>query len=148
MKKKPLPVHHNEAKVESMMQVREKELINSDKMTKNLFYEYEVLQKRYERMSDPLYINELRRKSVELDSRIRALNRDQKNLSIHQYRREKRLDKIIRTGEPENLKDVVMTQKTLQGMVERLRVLQEQYRRAMEAKDTYDSNFKRWSDNV
>ena len=56
---------------------------NSDKMTKNLFHEYEVLQKRLEKMSDPLYANELRRKSSELDSRIRVLQRDQKNLSIH-----------------------------------------------------------------
>lgn len=60
-------------------------------------------------MSNPLYANELRRKANELDSRIRILNRDQKNLSIHQYRREKRLDKIIRNGEPENLKDVIQT---------------------------------------
>ena len=56
---------------------------NSDKMTKNLFHEYEVLQKRLEKMSDPLYANELRRKSSELESRIRVLQRDQKNLSIH-----------------------------------------------------------------
>lgn len=52
-------------------------------MTKNLFHEYEVLQKRYERMSDPMYINELRRKVSEMNNRIKVLEKDQKNLSIN-----------------------------------------------------------------
>ena len=75
-------------------------------MTKNLYFEYERLQKRMEKVSDPLYANELKRKSIELESRIKTLTKEQKNLKIDQVRREKRLDKIIQIGEPEALKDV------------------------------------------
>ena len=64
-------------------------------MTKNLFFEYERLQKRLEKMADPLYPNELKRKVLELDQRVKTLQKEQKTLQIDQYRREKRLDKII-----------------------------------------------------
>ena len=77
-------------------------------MTKNLFYEYERLQKRMDKISDPMYASELKRKSVELESRIKTLTREQKALQIDQVRREKRLDKIILIGEPESLKDTQM----------------------------------------
>jgi hypothetical protein len=75
-------------------------------MTKNLFFEYERLQRRLELISDPTYPNELKRRNQELESRLKTLNREQKVLKIDQVRREKRLDKIINVGEPESLKEV------------------------------------------
>jgi hypothetical protein len=65
-------------------------------MTKNLFAEYEFLQKRVDKISDPMYLVELRRKNMDLESRIKTLSREQKALANDQFRREKRLDKIIR----------------------------------------------------
>lgn len=59
MKKKPI----READPEQAMRSRDEQLKNNDKMTKNLFYEFERLQKRYERISDPIYPGELRRKA-------------------------------------------------------------------------------------
>jgi hypothetical protein len=58
------------------MRARDEELKNSDKMTKNLFYEYERLQKRLEKISDHVYPSELKRKTVELDSLIKTLTRE------------------------------------------------------------------------
>ena len=49
------------------MKTRDEEIKNQDKMTKNLFFEYERLQKRLEKMADPLYPNELKRKVLELE---------------------------------------------------------------------------------
>ncbi len=75
-------------------------------MTKNFFNEYESLQKRLDKISDPMYLSELRRKNADLENRLKTLNKEQKSLQIDHYRREKRLDKIIRQGEPESLRDV------------------------------------------
>ena len=58
------------------MRTRDEELKNHDKMTKNLFFEYEKLQKRLEKVSDPSYQSNLRRRSNELDQRIKTLNKD------------------------------------------------------------------------
>lgn len=98
---------------------REEELKNQDKMTKNLFFEYERLQKRMERLSDPIYPAELKRKNAELENRLKTLGKEQKNLQIDQIRREKRLDKIISIGEPECLRDVQMQAKTLNTLTDR-----------------------------
>lgn len=49
-------------------------------MTRNLFSEYEFLQKRIDKISDPMYLMELRRKNAELENRIKTVNKEQKNL--------------------------------------------------------------------
>lgn len=61
---------------------REEELKNQDKMTKNLFFEYERLQKRLELVSDAQYGQELKRKNQELENRLKTLSREQKALKI------------------------------------------------------------------
>ena len=37
---------------------------------------------------------------------MKTLAKEQKNLQNDQYRREKRLDKIIKQGEPDNVKEI------------------------------------------
>jgi hypothetical protein len=49
-------------------------------MTRNLYAEYEKLQKRIEQVGDPQYASELRRKSIDLEMRIKTLIKEQKTL--------------------------------------------------------------------
>ncbi len=77
LKKKPAVKELNQ---ETIFRARDEELKNQDKMTKNLYIEYEKLQKRMEQVGDPLYVQELRRKNDELDNRIKVLTREQKAL--------------------------------------------------------------------
>ena len=71
-----------------------------------MYQEYERLQKKLEKVNDPQYAGELRRKQIDLDTRIKTLTKEFKLLQIEQIRREKRLDKIIQQGEPEILKNL------------------------------------------
>lgn len=128
--------------------VRDEELKNQDKMTKNLFFEYERLQRRLEQLSDPLYPSELKRKTVELDARIRALIREQKALTIDQHRREKRLDKIISQGEPECFKDVQMAVRNLTALTNKYKTTQVQLTKAFECKDGQEVKQQEWIKRV
>ena len=124
-----------ELNVEVSMRARDEELKNSDKMARNLFFEYEKLQKRLEKLSNPLYSNELKRKNIDLDTRIRALTREQKALTIDQHRREKRLDKIISKGEPESYKDVQMAMRTISQLTDKYKKMTMRLNKAFENKD-------------
>lgn len=117
------------------MRTRDEELKNHDKITRNLYAEYEQLQKRVEKGSDPLYLSELKRRNHELESRLKLLEREQKLLEIEQYRREKRLDKIIKQGEPEGLKQVQMASKNLNLVSDKYKAVSLQYSKAIDLKD-------------
>lgn len=65
-----------EPSIEITMKARDEELRNHDKMTKNFYFEYEQLQRRVDKVSDPLYLSELRRKNAELENRLKTLNRE------------------------------------------------------------------------
>ena len=79
LKKKPIiPIN-----VESMKRAREEEMKNSDKMARNLYHEYEKYQKRFEKVSDPMYANDLRRKVSDLDSIIKTVTKEQRTLQIN-----------------------------------------------------------------
>jgi hypothetical protein len=45
-------------------------------MTRNLFSEYEFLQRRIDKISDPMYLMELRRKNLELENRLKTLSKE------------------------------------------------------------------------
>ncbi len=55
---------------------------NNDKMHKNLYIEQEKLQKRLDMVSDPKYPAELRRKQMELDARLKTLQKEYKQLNF------------------------------------------------------------------
>lgn len=52
-----------EQSIDATLKTRDEELKNHDKLTKNLYHDYESLQKRLDKVSDPLYVSELRRKA-------------------------------------------------------------------------------------
>lgn len=79
--------------------MKEEELKNHDKIHKNLYQEQDKLQRRLDLISDPKYPAELKRRNQDLDSRLKALSKEQKLLNADQARREKRLDKLINVGE-------------------------------------------------
>ena len=72
MKKKP----QKEQSIDTAIRTRDEELKNHDKMTKNLYNEYEILQKRLDKVGDPMYLGELKRKNAELESRLKTLNKE------------------------------------------------------------------------
>lgn len=78
IKKKPV----KEINIEQHMKAQSEELNNFDKWTKNLYYEYEHLQKRLDMISDPLYPNELKRKVNDIDNRIKFLMKEHKVLVL------------------------------------------------------------------
>ena len=115
LRRKPL----KEQSAEASMKARNEELKNQDKMTRNFYAEFELLQRRLDKVSDPSHYTELRRKNAELENRLKTLTREQKVLQIEHQRREKRLDKIIRQGEPESLRELHMSKKLLMQLNEK-----------------------------
>mmetsp|Transcript_18815 Transcript_18815/g.17963 ORF Transcript_18815/g.17963 Transcript_18815/m.17963 type:complete len:141 (+) Transcript_18815:960-1382(+) len=117
-------------------------------MTRNLYAEFEKLQKRMEQVGDPLYTQQLRRKNEELDGRIRALQREQKNLMLEQQRREKRLDKIIQAGEPEILRDVQQAHKQLNVSYDKLKTVTLSLKKMEETKELQDTRRSGWEEKL
>ena len=81
---------------------------------------------------------------MELENRLKTLNKEQKTLQNDQYRREKRLDKIIRQGEPENVKDIQMQQRNLALLSEKLRTANSNLLKNQETKQAQDEKFQVW----
>lgn len=67
---------------------------------------------------------------MEIDQQIKLMTRDIKNLQQEQYRREKRLDKIINRGEPEQLKDIQQQTKMLNALNQRFFQAQQNFEKA------------------
>jgi len=85
---------------------------------------------------------------AELDQRIKTLTREQKMLNLEQYRREKRLDKIIQKGEPENFQEVQMQSKVLSQLTDKLWAVQRAFDKFVEGKEEQDKKLEAWKDRV
>jgi translation initiation factor 2B subunit (eIF-2B alpha/beta/delta family) len=107
------------------MRVRQEEVKNSDKQMKNLMNEYQRLQKRLAEVSDPSYIITLKDQISQADDTIKSLKKEKKNLEVEQFRRERKMDKIITYGEPENVKSINDTAKELEVVSQKMRRLKE-----------------------
>jgi hypothetical protein len=105
--------------VEAVVRQKEEEAKNQDKLTKVLSQEQERLQKRLEKLSDPKYPAELKRKQAELDSRLKTLTKEQRQCQYDQTRREKKLEKMIGSEEPEVQKDCTLAQNALTALVDK-----------------------------
>ncbi len=91
----------------------------------NLMNEYKRLQKRLDEVSDPNYVINLKEQIGEADQTIRQLQKEKKSLEVEQFRREKKMDKIITYGEPENVKMINDTAKELEVVTQKLKKLKE-----------------------
>jgi hypothetical protein len=56
--------------------MKEEELKNHEKLHKNLYIEYDKLQRRLDIISDPKYPAELKRRQYELDARLKTLTKE------------------------------------------------------------------------
>ena len=72
MKKKPLKEQSHDVSTRT----RDEELKNQDKLTKNLYFEYERLMKRLDKISDPSYPIKLRRRNQEIEAMIKTLTKE------------------------------------------------------------------------
>jgi hypothetical protein len=68
---------------------------------------------------------ELRNSIKDADNRIKLLKREKKDLEVQQFRREKKMEKIIDPyGEPDNMKSVIDAQKELEVITEKVRLFE------------------------
>ena len=96
-------------------------LLNMSKAKKNLSSEFDRLQARVEVVSNPSYQHELKQKLAEADKQIKQAKQEKKQMLVNRIKNEKRMDRIIQSGEPEGMKEVNMNQKNLDKMKEKLK---------------------------
>lgn len=106
--------------VSGLLRARNEEVKNSDKQMQNLMTEHQRLQKRFEEVSNPNYVMDLRNGIKDAETKIKELKKEKKQLEVEQFRREKKMDKIITYGEPENMKSVNDAQKELEVVTDKL----------------------------
>lgn len=115
---------------------------NSDKQMMNLMNEHQRLQKRLDEVSNPNYLIDLRNSIKEAEDKIKELKRDKKNLEVEQFRREKKMDKIINHGEPENMKSINDAQKELEVVTDKLSRLRAKKDKLAEFKISQDAQME------
>ena len=104
------PAEHEERK----RIVKEREIENYDKMTKNLMNEHTKLTKRVELVSNPQYVFDLREKVEEMKSYVKELKNNKKSLEKNQRNRDKQLNYMMnKGGEIGHLKKMNDTQNEL-----------------------------------
>lgn len=94
--------------------VKEREIENYDKMTKNLMNEHTKLSKRVELVSNPQYVFDLREKVEEMKNYVKELKNNKKALEKNQRNRDKQLNYMLnKGGEIGHLKKMNDTQNEL-----------------------------------
>ena len=78
--------------------LKQKEIENYDKMTRNLVKEYNKLSKRLDLVSNPQYIFDLREKVEEMKTYVKSLKNDKKQMEKHQANRDKKLNYMMNKG--------------------------------------------------
>lgn len=104
--------------------------------------EHQRLQKRLDEVSNPNYLIDLRNSIKEAEDKIKELKRDKKNLEVEQFRREKKMDKIINHGEPENMKSINDAQKELEVVTDKLSRLRTKKDKLAEFKISQDAQME------
>ena len=89
---------------EDTLNIDEQHSMNMRKHTKILEHELAKLEQRLVQIQDPKYPVALKRHLADLLSLIKEKTKSQKSLAIEKAKRERRLDKIIKKGEPEGMK--------------------------------------------
>ena len=125
--------------IDQVLRTRNEEIKNSDKQMMNLMNEHQRLQKRLEEVSNPNYMIDLRNSIKEAEDKIKELKKDKKALEVEQFRREKKMDKIINHGEPENMKSINDAQKELEVVTDKLNKLKAKKEQLSEFKLKQDS---------
>ena len=114
----------------------------------NLMNEHQRLQKRLEEVSNPNYMIDLRSSIKEAEDKIKELKKEKKALEVEQFRREKKMDKIITYGEPENMKSINDAQKELEVITDKLNKLRSKKEQLNEFKSKQDSQMESLKDKL
>jgi hypothetical protein len=94
--------------------LKQQEIENYDKLTKNLVREHEKLSKRLELVANPQYVFDLREKVEEMKNYVRELKNNQRLLEKNQKNRDKKLNYMInKGGEVGHLRKINDTQNEL-----------------------------------
>ena len=105
----------------------------------NLMVEHQRLQARLDQVSNPSYMIDLRNSIREADNKIKKLKRDKKDLEVQQFRRERKMEKIIDPyGQPDNMRSVNDAQKELEVITEKLNRLRAKKDKLAESKQSQD----------
>ncbi|CAI2358816.1 unnamed protein product [Moneuplotes crassus] len=129
--------------VSQLLKVRNEEIKNSDKQMMNLMVEHQRLKARLEQVSNPTYMIDLKTNISQADARIKQLKREKKDLEVQQFRRERKMEKIIDPyGEPGNLKSVNDAQKELEVITQKLTKLRAKKEKLADSKVAQDNQMK------
>lgn len=93
-KKQVDPAEHEERK----RLVKDMEMENYDKMTKNLMVEHNKLTKRLDLVSNPQYVFDLKEKVEEMKNYVRDLKNNKKQLEKQEKNRDKKLNYMLNKG--------------------------------------------------
>jgi len=94
------------------------EIKNAEKQLQTSEMESQKLTHRFEQVSDPQYLLDLKERIVALNHRIKKMGKNKKNLEVEQGLREKKMGKVIDDGEPEMLQEINQI-KTERAMTEK-----------------------------
>lgn len=105
--------------------------------------EHQRLQKRLEQVANPTYMIDLRNQIKEADNTIHRLKREKKDLEVEQFRRERKMDKIIDPyGQPDQMRGVNDAQKELELISQKLNRLRAKKQKLADSKLSQDSQMK------
>jgi myosin heavy subunit len=124
--------------ISGILRARHEEVKNSDKQIMNLMTEHQRLTKRLSEISDPSYMINLRNGIKEAEDKIKQLKREKKDLEVEQFRKERKMDKIITYNEPENMRGINDAQKELEVVSTKLNKLHQKREKLQEFKATQD----------
>ena len=78
--------------------VKEQEIQNYDKMTRNLILEHQKLTKRLELVSNPEYVFDLKEKVEEMKNYVKQLKNSKKKMEKQEKNRDKKLNYMLNKG--------------------------------------------------
>lgn len=84
----------------------QKEIDNAHKQLMNSENEYAKLAERIDQLSNPTYMTELKERIIAYNEKIKKMGKTKKKMEVAQIHREKAINKVIETGEPELLQQI------------------------------------------
>ena len=90
-KKTPKPVDES-----FQLQVKDRELVNSDKQMKNLINDYNMVKKRVEKVSDFNYAVELKNRLAETTQEVRQNDKQIKELEQEQRKKDIEMNRLMK----------------------------------------------------
>ena len=87
-------------------EVNLQEISNAQKQLQSSETEYIKLDNRVTQVSEPQYVIDLKERLIALDEKIRRMGKNKKQMELSQLHREKKINHVMQSGEPEMFRDI------------------------------------------